>query len=106
MVILAILVMCYGFYERDVDLQTALTYIAGFVLLMVLVFFVSHYVTIKSALRQNCSADNNGLVGDLCLTVDDAGVCEQSGPVEIRVKWIGIHKVAVAEDHEIGRAHV
>jgi YcxB-like protein len=97
--ILGMLGMSFDFYKRGADFQSSVTFIAGYVLLMVLVFFVSGYFMIKSSVRRNCSGDNNGLIGDLCLTVDDTGVSEQSGPVEIRVKWIGIHKVSVAEAH-------
>ena len=98
--ILGIVGLSYQFYERDQDFQTAVTFIAGYILLMVLLFFVSSYVTIASSIRRDSSAgDNNGVVGDHCFIVDDAAVCEQAGPVEIRVKWSGIQKVSVGEDH-------
>ena len=97
--ILGMLGISYDSYNREADFQTAITYIAGYVLLMVLTFFVSSYITLKSAVSRNCSGDNNRLVGEHCFIVDDTAVCEQSGPVEIRVKWIGIHKIAVGEEH-------
>ena len=99
LLILGILVLSYDSYHREIEFQTAVIFLAGYILLMVLLFFVSSYVTIKSSLRQFSAGDNNGVVGDHCFIVDDAAVCEQAGPVEIRVKWIGIHKVSVGEDH-------
>ena len=97
---LGIVLLSYEFYNRGLEFQTAATFIAGYILLMVLVFFVSNYVTLASAMKRLGSpGDNNGVIGDTCFIVDDAAVCEQAGPVEIRVKWIGIRKVSVGEDH-------
>jgi len=97
--ILGILGLVYESVNREADFQSALTFIAGYILMMVLMFFVSSYLTIKSSVRRLSSANSNGLLGDLCFIVDDTSVCEQSGHVEIRVKWLGIHKVSVGEDH-------
>ena len=97
--ILGILAMSYEFFIRETEFQTAVTFIVGYILLMVLTFFVSTYISIKSAIRRNYSGDNNGVVGDHCFIVDDTAVCEQAGPVETKVKWIGIHKISVGEDH-------
>lgn len=98
--ILGILWVSYTSYSRGEEFQTAVIFLAGYVLMTVLVYFVSSYVTVLSSIRRQSSAgDNNGLVGDHCFIVDDTAVCEQSGHVETRVKWIGIRKVAVAQDH-------
>ena len=96
--VLGIVALSYELYNWDVAL--AVSFLAGYVLLMVLTFLVSNYVTIRSAVkRMDPPGANNGVVGDHCFTVDDAAVCEQVGPVETRVKWIGIRKVSVGEDH-------
>ena len=98
--ILGILALSYQSYELGTEFQSAITFIAGYILLMVLIFFVTHYVTIKASIRDKLHAgENNGVVGDHCLILDEAAVCEQAGHVEIRVKWIGIHKVSVGESH-------
>jgi hypothetical protein len=81
------------------ELQSAVTFLAGYILLMVLVFAVCGYIQLISAVKRMASGDNNGVVGDCRFIVDEAAVCEQTGPVEIRVKWIGIRKVSVGEDH-------
>jgi len=100
MLILGILALSYVSYNLGVQFKTAVTFIAGYVVLMVLMLFVSSYVTIKSSVRRYFSvSDNNGVVGDHCFIVDDSAVCEQVGPIETRVKWIGIRKVSVTEDH-------
>ena len=98
--ILGIVGLSYQSYERGEEFQSAVTFIAGYILLMVLMFFFSSYVMIKSSIRNKLPAgEGNGVVGDHCFIVDETAVCEQSGPVEIRVKWIGIHKVSVGEAH-------
>jgi len=98
--ILGIVGVSYQSYERGEDFQSAVTFIAGYILLMVLMFFFSSYVMIKSSIRNKLPAgEGNGVVGDHCFIVDETAVCEQSGHVETRVKWIGIRKVAVAQDH-------
>lgn len=97
---LGVSVLSYDFYSRGAEFQTAVTFLAGYILLMVLVFAVSSYVTITSGIRRQVPpGDNNGVVGDHCFIVDDAVICEQAGPIETRVKWHGVRKVAVGEDH-------
>ena len=96
---LGILLISSTLYLEGREFQSAVTFLAGYILLMVLVFAVSSYIQLTSAVKRMASGDNNGVVGDHCFIVDDASVCEQAGPVEVKVKWIGIQKVSVGEDH-------
>lgn len=98
MLTLCVLAVSFQSYYLGTDFQTAVVYLGVFILLAVLVLFGSSYFTVRLSIRRN-AADNNGLVGDHCFIVDDAAVCEQAGHVETRVKWIGIRKVSVSEDH-------
>ena len=90
----------YTLYERGAAFQTLVTYVVGYILLMVLIFAVTNYLMLTSAIRGHIPpGDNNGVVGDHCFIVDDAYVCEQAGPIETKVKWNAIQKVSAGEDH-------
>lgn len=98
--LLGVSVVSYALYVRGLDFQTAVSYLAGYILLMVLVFAVTSYLTLTSAIKRLIPpGDNNGVVGDHCLIVDDAGICEQAGPVETKVTWNAVRKLSVGEDH-------
>lgn len=100
LLLLGALFVAYDLYRRGLDFQTVVTWVAGYILLMILLYAVIIYLTLTSAIKRSIPrGDNNGVVGDHCLTVDDAALCEQCGPVEHRVKWYGIRKVSVGEDH-------
>jgi hypothetical protein len=97
---LGILLVSYTLSGRGLELQTVVTYVAGYILLMIVIFTVTNYLALTSAIRRQIPpGDNNGVVGDHCFIVDDAVVCEQAGPIETRVKWHAIRKVSVGEDH-------
>ena len=99
MLTLGILAVSFQSYYLGTDFQSTVVYLGAFILLAVLGLLGSSYVTVRSSIRRTSGTENNGLVGDHCFIVDDAAVCEQAGPLETRVKWIGIHKVSVGEDH-------
>jgi len=90
----------YELYERGFDFQTAVALVFGYIVLMVFLYGLITYIQLTTANRRLIPpGDNNGLVGDHCLIVDDAAICEQAGPIETRVKWHAIRKVSVGEDH-------
>ena len=91
---LGIMAVSYTLYERGVEFQTAVTFLVGYILIMILIFAVTSYFQLTSSIKRN-----KWVVGDHCFIVDDAAVCEQAGPIETRVKWIGIRKVSAGEDH-------
>lgn len=91
---LGITAVSYMLYERGLDFQTAVTFLVGYILVMILMFAVTSYLQLTSSIKRN-----NWVVGDHCFIVDDARICEQSGPIETRVKWIGVQKLSVGEDH-------
>ena len=97
--ILGVAAVSYSLYNLNYEFQTAVTFLAGYILLMVLIFVVTNYLTLTAAIRRLPRADNDGLVGDHCFIVDDAWICEQAGPVETKVKWKAVRKVSVGEDH-------
>ena len=100
LLLLGSMVFAYMLYDRGSDFQTIVTYVAGYILLMILLYAVIIYFVLTSAVKRSLpTGDNKGIVGDHSFTVDDAALCEQSGPLEIRVKWNGIRKVSVGEDH-------
>ena len=94
------LAVAYELYSRGLEVQTVVTYVAGYILLMILVYAVIIYFMLTSAVKRSIPpGDNNGVVGDHYFIVDDVAICEQSGPIEVRVKWNGVRKVSVGEDH-------
>lgn len=98
--LLGVSVVSYTLYVRGLEFQTAVSYLAAYILLMVLIFAVTNYLTLTSAIKRLIPpGDNNGVVGDHCFIVDDAGICEQAGPVETKVKWKAVRKLSVGEDH-------
>jgi len=100
MLLLGVSAVSYTLYAEGFEFQTAISYVAGYILLMVLIFAVTNYVTLTTSTRRLIPpGDNNGVVGDHCFTVDDAGLWEQAGPVETKVKWNVVRKLSVGEDH-------
>ena len=100
LLLLGVSLMSCSLYVQGFDFHTAVSYLAGYILLMVVIFAVTNYVSLSTATRRLIPpGDNNGLVGDHCFTVDDAGILEQAGPVETKVKWNVVRKVSVGEDH-------
>jgi hypothetical protein len=98
--LLGVSLVSYTLYDRGLEFQTAVSYLAGYILLMVLIFAVTSYLTLTSGIKRMIPpGDNNGVVGDHCLVVDDAGIWEQAGPVETKVKWDVVRKLSVGEDH-------
>lgn len=96
--ILGVSVVSYALYDQEFDFQAAVIFLLGYILLMILVFAVTSYLSLTSAIRR-LPKDNKGMIGDHCFIVDDAWICEQAGPVETKVKWNAIRKVSISEDH-------
>lgn len=94
MMFLGIAAVSYVLYKRGDDFQTAITFLAGYILMMILVFAGTSYFQLTSSIKRN-----KWVVGDHCFIVDDAAICEQAGSLETRVKWNGVRKLSVGEDH-------
>ena len=98
--LLGVSVVTYTLYAQGLDFQTAVNYLAGYILLMVLIFAVANYFTLTSAIKRLIPpGDNNGVVGDHSFIVDDSGICERAGPVETKVGWSAVLKLSVGQDH-------